>query len=145
MNSQRLPNGSALKQQITPPADFTNPLKLLEDIIGRPIPDENEGYEGEGQGRVEKPAELVEDVEFGGRSIHDFMEGEDESDGVGTLKSIDDAAQSAMECEYVYSYNIISVLILNVASDERDKDKFEDLHRSILVNSLPYSAVPASC
>ena len=106
-------NGSGLKQQITPPADFTNPLKLLEDIIGPPIPNEDDGHEEQGQGPVEKPAELVEDVEFGGRSIHDFMEGEDERDGAGSLKSSDDAAQSAMECEYVYSYNIMYVLILN--------------------------------
>lgn len=110
-----MPNGSGLKQQITPPAEFTDPLKLLEDIIGRPIPGENEGHEEEDLGHGEKPTELVKDVEFDGRSIHEFMEGEDESDGVGTLKSVDDAAQSAMECEYVYSYNIMDVLILNVA------------------------------
>ena len=109
-----MPNGSGLKQQITPPADFTDPLRSLENIIGRPIPGEHEGHEEEGQGHVEKPTELVQDIEFGGRSIHDFMEGEEERDGVGSLKPIDDAAQSAMECEYVYSHNIINVLILNV-------------------------------
>ena len=115
LNSQRLPNGSGLKQQITPPADFTDPLKSLEDIIGRPISGEDEEHEEQGQFSVEKPAELVEDVGFGGRSIHDFMEGENERDGVGSLNSYDDAAQTAMECEYVYSYKIINVLILNVA------------------------------
>lgn len=98
-----MPNGSGLKQQITPPADFTNPLKLLEDIIGRPISGEDEEHEEQGQFPVEKPAELVEDVEFGGQGIHEFVEGEDERDGVGSLKSYDDVAQSAMECEYVYS------------------------------------------
>ncbi len=103
LNSPRLPNGSGLKQQITPPADFTSPLKLLEEIVGRPISDEDEGQGEEGQSQLEKPAELVEDVDFGGRSIHDFLEDGDERDGIGNLDSYDDNAQSAMECEYVYS------------------------------------------
>lgn len=113
MNSPRLPNGSGLKQQITPPADFTNPLKLLEEIVGRPIYNEDEEHAEEGRDHLGKPAELVQDVDFGGRSIHNFLEDKDEQDGIGTLDSYDDSAQNALE------YG-------------RDKDKFEDLHRSIL-------------
>ncbi len=71
--------------------------------MGRPISDEDEGQGEEGQSQLEKPAELVEDVDFGGRSIHDFLEDGDERDGIGNLDSYDDNAQSAMECEYVYS------------------------------------------
>ena len=113
LNSPRLPNGSGLKQQITPPPDFTSPLKLLEEIFGRPISDEDEGNE-DGQDQLEKPAELVEDVDFGGRSMHGFLEDEDEWDGIESLGSYDDAAPSAMECEYVNSYSITHVLILNM-------------------------------
>lgn len=109
MNSPRLPNGSGLKQQITPPADFTNPLKLLEEIVGRPIYNEDEEHAEEGRDHLGKPAELVQDVDFGGRSIHNFLEDKDEQDGIGTLDSYDDSAQNALECEYVYSYNIASV------------------------------------
>ena len=109
MNSPRLPNGSGLKQQITPPADFTNPLKLLEEIVGRPIYDEDEGHAEEGRDDLERPAELVHEVEFGGRSIHDFQEDEDEWDDKGTLVSYDDSAQNALECEYVYSYSVANV------------------------------------
>ena len=112
LNSPRLPNGSGLKQQITPPADFTDPLRLLEDIIGRPIPDEEERDGEDGRVQLEKPAELVEDVDFGGRSIQDFLKGEEERD----LDSSGDTAQSAMECEYVYSSNMANALILNVGS-----------------------------
>ena len=114
LNSPRLPNGSGLKQQITPPADFTNPLKLLEEIVGRPIFDEDERHGEEDQSRLEKPAELVEDVDFGGRTIHDFLEDGDERFGIGNIDPHDDTAQSAMECEYVYSYNFPNVLILKV-------------------------------
>lgn len=114
LNSPHLPNGSGLKQQITPPADFTNPLKLLEEIVGRPISDEDEGHGEEEEGQLEKPTELVEDVDFGGRSIHDFFEDEDDRDNLEDLDRFDVTAQGAMECEYVYSYNIANVLILNV-------------------------------
>ena len=118
MNSPRLPNGSGLKQQIIPPADFTNPLKLLEEIVGRPIYDEGEEHgeeHGEERGfQLEKPAELVEDVDFGGRSMQDFLNGEDDRHDIGSLDYYGDIAQSAMECKYVYSYNIAKVLILNL-------------------------------
>lgn len=114
LDSPRLPNGSGLKQQITPPADFADPLELLEEIIGRPIADKDDGHGEEGQDQWEKPADLVKDVGFGGRSIHEFLEDEEEWDGIGNLNSYDDIAHSAMECEYVYSYNIAIVLILNV-------------------------------
>ena len=106
LNSPRLPNGSGLKQQITPPADFTNPLQLLEQVIGRPIPDGGEEHEDDGQAHLEKPAELVEDVEFRGRSIQDFLEDENECLGNRSLVAYGDTAQSVMECEYVCSYNV---------------------------------------
>lgn len=117
LNSPRLPNGSGLKQQIIPPADFTAPLKVLEGIVGRPISDEDEGHgeDGDGQHQLEKPAELVEDVDFGGRSIHDFLDKEDDEEGIRSSDSYDNTTQSAMECEYVNSYNIAHVLILNVS------------------------------
>ena len=106
LNSPRLPNGSGLKQQITPPADFTNPLQLLEEVIGRPIPDDGEEHEDNGQAHLEKPAELVEDVEFRGRSIQDFLEDENECLGNRSLDACENTVQSVMECEYVCSYNV---------------------------------------
>ena len=114
LNSPRLPNGSGLKQQITPPAEFTDPLRLLEEIVGRPVSDGDERHGAEGQPQLEKPAELIEDVDFRGRSIHDFLEDEDEQDEIEGLDFDRDTAQSAMECEYVYAYNIATVLILKV-------------------------------
>ena len=79
---------------------------MLEELVGRPIPDEDKGYGEEGQARLEKPAALVEDVKFRGRSIQDFLDDEDQRHGIGKLESYGDAVQSVMECEYVYSYKL---------------------------------------
>ena len=110
-----MPYGSGLKQQITPPPDFTDPVKLLEEIIGRTIPGENEGHGKEDHDQLEKPAELIEAIDFGGRSIHDFLEDEGEQDGIGISDSYADTVQSAMECEYVYSCDIANVSILKTS------------------------------
>ena len=114
LNSQRLPNGSGLKQQITPPADFTSPLQLLEEIVGRPLSEEDERHGENGRLQLEKPAALVDDVDFGGRSIQDFLKDEEERDHIGSLDSGGVPVQNAMECEYVYSFNRANALVLNV-------------------------------
>ena len=114
LNSQRLPNGSGLKQQITPPADVTDPLQLLEEILGRSLSDQDERHGENGRVQLEKPAELVDDVDFGGRSIQDFLKDEEERDDVGSLDSGGDSVQNAMECEYVYSFDQPNALVLNV-------------------------------
>ena len=101
-----MPYGSGLKQQITPPPDFTDPVKLLEEIIGRPVLGEDEGHGKKDDDQLEKPAELAENIDFGGRSIHDFLGDEEEQDGTGAVDSYDYTAQSATECEYVYSCDI---------------------------------------
>ena len=41
--------------------------------------------------------------------------------------------QTVEECEYVYSVNEILEQSLTDHADEKEEDKFEDLHRSILV------------
>lgn len=100
INSPRLPNGSGLKQQFTPPVDFADPLKVLEEIIGSP----SHGSSGQqdtprDDGGEKRPARLVEDIDFKGLGLHDFME---TADDVGTLDE-HNATQTAEECEYVCS------------------------------------------
>ena len=115
LNSPRLPNGSSLKQQISPPSDFTNPLELLEEIIGRPLSDGDKTHGEESRAaQLEKPDTLANDVDFAGRSIHDFLQDEDARHVIRSLEENGDTAQSAMECEYVYSFSVANVLILNV-------------------------------
>ena len=101
LNSPRLPNGSHLKQQITPPADFTDPLKVLEEIVGRPLHEADGGQESSQDGLgLERPSELIEDVNFGGLGLVDFLH--DRGDEYG-LEIRDDTIHTAEECEYVYS------------------------------------------
>jgi len=96
LNSPRLPNGSGLKQQITPPGDFTDPLKVLEKVVGKPLTEDRTYDEGVG---AEKPSELTQDIDFGELSLHDFLLDEDG----GGIYVTDVAEQSTEECEYVCS------------------------------------------
>ena len=72
MGPGRVPNGSTLKQEITPPANFDDPLKVLSRVVGSPLHEEddsvNDGIV------VENPPDLIEDIEFDGRSLHKFVD-----------------------------------------------------------------------
>lgn len=98
LNSPRLlPNGSGLRQEIAPPPDLTDPLAVLQDIVGQPLVEED--GDGLKKARLSKPAALSEDIDFAGRSLQDFLSADDE-DG-------DEEAESALtieECEYVYPF-----------------------------------------
>lgn len=102
LNSPRLPNGSGLKQQVTPPVDFVDPLKALEEVIGKPIreiQDKGEGVE------TEKPPSLVQNVQFGVLSLQDFLHNEEDEDIDGAAED----TQSVEECEYVCSHSIARI------------------------------------
>ena len=100
LNSPRLlPNGSGLRQEIAPPPDLSDPLAVLEEIVGKTL-DEGREFNGHGAdaGALGKPEEPVEDVDFGGKGLQDFLDEEDEV--------ADDQFSSAIsieECEYVCS------------------------------------------
>ena len=99
LNSPRLPNGSGLKQQITPPVDYTDPLKVLEDIIGSPIQKDSIDLDSDERGNeAGKPPELVADIEFNGLGLHEFLQLEDQS---ADTELDYDSAQTDQECEYV--------------------------------------------
>ena len=103
VNSQRLPNGSALKHEVSPPADFPNPLEVLERIVGRQLQKQDGSSERENeqdQDQVKRPSELVADVDFSGLSLIDFARRQDvdlEIPEVATRMT----AQTVKECEYV--------------------------------------------
>lgn len=99
LNSPRLPNGSGLKQQVTLPDDNADPLKVLGEIIGKGI--QEEFPDGANDDHLGKP-EVLEDIDFNGLSLHDFLQGEDAI----RMKQTDSIAQSAEECEYVCAYSI---------------------------------------
>lgn len=99
LNSPRLlANGSTLKQEIIPPPDRSDPLAVLEEIIGKPLPKESEDNVGKRAGQdTEKPVVLVEAVDFQGKSLQDFIEGALPPTGSNHVSS-----QTVEECECVY-------------------------------------------
>ncbi|KAI4250279.1 MAG: hypothetical protein LQ352_005398, partial [Teloschistes flavicans] len=111
LNSPKLPNGSSLKQQIAPPPDFVDPLHALRDLIGQASDLELDVGNDIGAGALEsKPSLLLEDVDFGGLSLHAFADNSDQEEPKEAYRS---ATQTVEEYE-------------------AEKDRFEDLHRSIL-------------
>ncbi|KAL9104000.1 MAG: hypothetical protein Q9163_001020 [Psora crenata] len=103
LNSLRLGGGSGLRQEILPPPDVRDPLGVLEDVIGKTLRvDEGKTLE------IKKPEVMIEDVEFGCLGLDEFLLGQDPGDQ--KPKTMRQTAE-----EY-----------------EKDMEKFEDLHRSIL-------------
>lgn len=101
VNSQKLSNGSTLKHEITPPADFSDSLGILEKIVGRKLPQDNRSTETpNGNEILEKPSELLIDVDFRGLSLEDFAHqanSRSKPSEVDTLTT----SQTVEECEYV--------------------------------------------
>lgn len=102
INSARLPNGSNLKQQVPPPADFIDPLKVLEDIIGSPVQQEvlDDGTT-ENFAELERPSQLSENVDFDGLSLQAFAEAANAETMNGSSDDQPISAQTVEECEYV--------------------------------------------
>lgn len=136
VNSTRAPNGSALKNEITAPGEFSDPLKILAEIVGHP-PLEQPSRENNHDGgeEAQRPSTLIEDVDFQGLSIDEFslVDISAEEDRQWDLGS---NSQTAAECEYVCPGAAQRILNLTQSTDEREVEKLEDLHQSILVNGI---------
>lgn len=133
VNSARVPNGSALRNEVIPPGEFPDPLKILAEVVGRPLPEQKSETIKGGEKEADRPSLLTEDVDFEGMSLHEFVQ-LDLSDKAGDQRSLGFSAQTVEECEYVCPCATKRVSVLTRFADEREKDKLEDLHLSILVN-----------
>ncbi|KAK5018470.1 Vacuolar protein sorting-associated protein 52, partial [Cryomyces antarcticus] len=110
----RLPNGSSLKHQVSssPPENVADPLRVLESIIGAPRKkDLTTRNSTDGSVSLAKPVEVVEDIDFGGLSLQEFINTR--------------APALRQPCDLTGN-------IRSSEEHESEKDKFEDLHRSIL-------------
>lgn len=88
--------------------DGPDPRKVLEDILG-PL----RGREtADGRNNVAKPDTLHEDIDFQGLSLEEFADGELQS-------TVSNQSKGVRETPAVEDF-------------EKEKDKFEDLHKSIL-------------
>ncbi|KAF2101871.1 Sac2 family protein [Rhizodiscina lignyota] len=112
VGTARVPNGSALKNELysAPPPGLDDPLSVLHNILG--APPRKPRRVSEPEGHVSKPAEVIEDIDFGGVSLEAFA-GDDRN---GNSPAISSRAQPVQPVEEY----------------DKEKDKFDDLHRSIL-------------
>lgn len=100
-STSRLTNGSALKQQITPPPNVADPLDVLEEVVGLSLHRKNASNGlSDDSTFLNKPTSLIEMIEFDGLSLHDFARAE--VDGVSGGEKQQYAVQPVEECEYVY-------------------------------------------
>jgi len=106
----RIPNGTNLRNELasSPAGDVSDPLEILQSILGSLPNGDKESADGD-HAESGKLAVLEEDVDFGGLSLEEFAEG-------------------APAAGYVDR----GVRIPVVEDFEKEKDKFEDLHKSIL-------------
>ncbi|MCJ1483896.1 hypothetical protein MMC06_004064 [Schaereria dolodes] len=112
--ASRAPNGSTLKNQVSPPGDFDDPLAILSSIVGSSLPKDNTNVDHfERDGILTKPERLVVDVSFNGSSLQEFVQ-----------NSYDEQEQEVNGSTYYRSEP--------VEEYDQEKDKFEDLHSSIL-------------
>lgn len=102
-------NGSGLKSTAKGrPLDVSDPLQVLNGIIGKPNGATPKADLASAQPEV-KPEQLVEDIDFGGRSLQEYVAKEDESRRISTS---DVGSQTIQQFE-------------------KERDKFQDLHTSI--------------
>ncbi|QDS70648.1 hypothetical protein FKW77_000922 [Venturia effusa] len=104
----RVTNGSSLRNEMrqSPPMEVLDPMRVLESIFGAPSRRQVAGKEN---GR---PVDLTEDVDFGNLSLEEFADAHEDR---GSAQPSD-----------VHSYTVQSI-----EQYGNEKDKFEDLHRSI--------------
>lgn len=127
-------NGSTFKQQITAPASANNPLTVLEAIVGSSVSGlklrEDDPQEDE---KPEKPEELIGAIDFAGLSLQGFAQHDLTPEDFSSGGSLRHMTQSVEECEYVMYFRHLSTPLNKLDLDEAEKNRFEDLHRSILV------------
>lgn len=113
VNSQRLANGSTLKHEVSPPADYPDPLEVLEVVVGKPLR-QNDRTNGalNSDGDHGKPAELLADIDFGGLSLEDFAQSADHESEFSDIAARV-TAQTVEECEYVCSDSLLAFAMLS--------------------------------
>ncbi|OAG19318.1 Vps52-domain-containing protein [Alternaria alternata] len=123
--SARMPNGGLRRRQTGGiPPNVPDPIHVLESIMGG-LPRNSSATNGEEVARISgKPDEVEEDIEFGELSLHDFV-------------AVKTAERQQPTSVHTYSTQ-------SVEEYDKDKDKFEDLHKSILACDEVLKSVEAN-
>jgi hypothetical protein len=109
-----------------------NPVQVLEAIMGGP-PRKPVASKGNGVGAIpNKPDEVEVDIDFGGLGLHDFA-AEQATDARQPSPVYTHSAQSVDECTSLCPtcFPFAQCLLIVIAVD-KEKDRFEDLHKSII-------------
>jgi hypothetical protein len=80
-----------------PPLDLVDPLEILQQIVGSPLPATLNGTST--PLAAKKPEKLVPEVDFGGLSLQDFVEKKDNTEDVRIESP--NYTDTIEECEYV--------------------------------------------
>jgi len=120
-----MPNGGLRRRQTGGiPPNVPDPIHVLESIMGG-LPRNSSATNGEEVARISgKPDEVEEDIEFGELSLHDFV-------------AVKTAERQQPTSVHTYSTQ-------SVEEYDKDKDKFEDLHKSILACDEVLKSVEAN-
>ena len=108
----RVPNGSNLKNELSsaPTPDVSDPVDVLERLLG-PLRKNGEGDRSGAVVDAYAPDSLTEDIDFGGLSLEEFAE------APAAIRSSELSRSNGIPAEEDF---------------EKEKDKFADLHKSIL-------------
>jgi len=108
--TSRVHNGSNLREQLAgSTADVVDPLDVLKDILG-PLKQVEDGAGNDHPHRLDYAA-IASDIDFGELSLEEFVSG---------------------QAERLSNGEVASKELAVIEDFEKEKDKFEDLHRSIL-------------
>lgn len=111
-------------------------------VLGKLLGSEAAPYSGShGSAHPSAPSITEEDLDldfdFGGFSLRDYVaRGELDADNDGTVYRSQTAEECMCKCppipcSYSYSKIVLTAKLFTISTDERDKTKYEDLHRSI--------------
>ncbi|KAF1808153.1 Vps52-domain-containing protein [Eremomyces bilateralis CBS 781.70] len=103
----RPPNGSSLKHELPPSQPVLDPIQVLQSIVGTAAAPDTPN-DGKHSPVLVKPAQLARSIDFDGINL----------DGVAITASGPELGRDSASSEPVKDF-------------EKEKDKFEDLHRSI--------------
>ena len=118
-------------------ANTPDPLDVLNSILGRALSSNDSNSSETDAPILEKPGTLVDSIDFGELSLEEFAE--QTEDGAGETPHNKYDLQSVEQCEARMAIGTFDNLHVNtlVYIDERERERFQDLHNSIAVCTIP--------
>ena len=113
-------------------AVFEDPVLVLQRLLGPSSLEEakQDGVHEEGSS-MQKPQSLDADIDFNGLSLQEFLS--KSNDAISSEPQEQTRSLPVAECEYVFTIASAQWTRLNVTIDEKERSKYEELHRSVIV------------